>query len=157
MSLMFALNQTKQKKAVEKKVKADHDDQWNYKAKGPNGLEAYRLEQTHRDQDQKQTARDTKAHLKDIQAKGPDGLEAYRFQQTHRDQEHKQTARDTKAHLKDIQAKGPDGLEAYRFGQTARDQKQKQVARDQLNENHNFDLARSLFGGQDGTAVEDEE
>jgi hypothetical protein len=76
-----------------------------------------------------------------------DWKRTYRLEQTERDQHQKQTACDTKDHLKDIQAKGPDGLEAYRFQQTECDQKHKQTARDQLNENHNFDLARSLFDG----------
>ena len=56
--LMFGLNQTKKKKAVEKKVKKDHDEQWNYKAKGPDGLEAYRHEQTQKEADWKKTGRD---------------------------------------------------------------------------------------------------
>ena len=111
-------------------------------------MEAYHFEQTERDQRQKQTARDTKAHLKDIQGKGPDGLEAYRFQQTERDQKQRETARETKKNLKDIQANGPDGLEAFRFNQTKRDHEHKQAVRENLNENHNFDLARSLFGGE---------
>ena len=80
--LMFGLNQTKKKKTVEAKVRKDKSEEWNYKAKGPDGLEAYRFEQTERDQKQKETARETKKNLKDIQAKGPDGLEAYRFEQT---------------------------------------------------------------------------
>lgn len=89
--LMFGLNQTKKKKAVKKKVKKDHDDQWNYKAKGPDGLEAYRFDQTDKLQAQKNQARETKANLKDIKAKGPDGLEAYRFEQTQKEANWKQT------------------------------------------------------------------
>jgi hypothetical protein len=91
--LMFGLNQTKKKKAVEKKVKKDHDEQWNYKAKGPDGLEAYRFDQTNKVQAQKQQARETKANLKDIKAKGPDGLEAYRFEQTQKEANWKKTGR----------------------------------------------------------------
>ena len=89
--LMFGLGQTKKKKEVEKKIKKDQDEQWNYKAKGPDGLEAYRFDQTDQIQAQKQQARDTKKNLKDIQAKGPDGLESYRFQQTEREQDWKKT------------------------------------------------------------------
>jgi len=32
--LMFGLNQTKKKKTVEQKVRADKAEEWNYKAKG---------------------------------------------------------------------------------------------------------------------------
>lgn len=92
--LMFGLNQTKKKKTVEAKVRKDKSEEWNYKAKGPDGLEAYRFEQTNQTQNQKQTARDTKANLKDIKAKGPDGLEAYRFEQTQGNQQWKQKGRD---------------------------------------------------------------
>lgn len=91
--LMFGLNQTKKKKAVEKQVKKDHDEQWNYKAKGPDGLEAYRFDQTEKIQKQKETARETKKNLKDIKAKGPDGLEAYRFEQTQKEQDWKKTGK----------------------------------------------------------------
>jgi hypothetical protein len=89
--LMFGLNQTKKKKTVDAKVRKDKSEEWNYKAKGPDGLEAYRFEQTERDQKQKETARETKKNLKDIKAKGPDGLEAYRFEQTQKEAEWKKT------------------------------------------------------------------
>ena len=88
---MFGLNQTKKKKAVEKIVKKEKDERWNYKAKGPDGLEAYRFEQTDKIQQGKQQARETKKNLKDIQAKGPDGLEAYRFEQTQKEANWKKT------------------------------------------------------------------
>ena len=39
---MFGLNQTKKKKEVETKVRQTKAEEWNYKAKGPDGLEAYR-------------------------------------------------------------------------------------------------------------------
>ena len=53
-----------------------------------------RFEQTEKNQKQKETARETKKNLKDIQAKGPDGLESYRFEQTQKEQDWKKKGRD---------------------------------------------------------------
>lgn len=93
-NLYFRLNQTKQKKATAAKVKADHDKQWNYKAKDLNGLESFRSQQT-------QNKKDTQARVKadhdarwNYEAKGPSGLESFRFKQTSRDADWKKTGRD---------------------------------------------------------------
>ena len=56
--LMFGLNQTKKKKSVEKKVKEDHDKQWNYQGKGMDGYEKFRKGQHDRDQHSKEVSRD---------------------------------------------------------------------------------------------------
>ena len=83
--LMFRLNQTKVKKTVAKKVKADHDKQWNYKAKTFNGHESFRLEQTKFKKDVAKKVKADHDEQWNYKSKALCGLESYRFAQTKRE------------------------------------------------------------------------
>ena len=92
--LMFRLKQTKAKKAVQKKVKADHDEQWNYKAKALNGVEAYRFAETKFKKDVQAKVKKDHDNQWNCKGKTLNGIEAYRLKQTQREANWKKTGVD---------------------------------------------------------------
>jgi hypothetical protein len=70
--------------------------------------------------------------------------------------QYKATQRDTKAHLKDV-TQGEDGEMAIRKQQNNREKDWKATGRNQIKENTNFDMARSLFGGQAASGGHEDE
>jgi hypothetical protein len=71
---------------VEKKVKADQDELWNYKkSKTFGGVESFRVEQTQVKKDVEKKVKADQDELWNYKSKDLNGLESYRFSQKEAD------------------------------------------------------------------------
>ena len=142
--LMFGLGQTKKKKETEKKIVANKKAQQHYQGRPDEDVEAVeRKNHFNRDQNAKQTQRDTKKANQDVTI--TETVEGnVRGDQFSREKQEKATRTETRTNLKDVNI--TDTVESeVRKEQHGREKDWKATGKAQKNANTNFDMARALF------------